>query len=176
MQAVLHGMGPRWLARCLDLTQERAAERLNEVRADFCQRFPVAEAWFEARFQEARGMAALTTLAGRTRRVPEVRSRNHDIRETAERTARSAALEGSVADLLKSSVVALADLVRPGGAVVPHGNRILLEVPEARSEQVAREAQERLLQVGQGVGLVVRWQVGRNGHEVLSARLQPAGC
>jgi len=176
MQAVLHGMGPRWLARCLDLTQERAAERLNEVRADFCQRFPVAEAWFEARFQEARGMAALTTLAGRTRRVPEVRSRNHDIRETAERTARSAALEGSVADLLKSSVVALADLVRLGGAVVPHGNRILLEVPEARSEQVAREAQERLQQVGHGVGLVVRWQVGRNGHEVLSARLQPAGC
>lgn len=120
-------------------------------------------------------MAALTTLAGRTRRVPEVRSRNHDIRETAERTARSAALEGSVADLLKSSVVALADLVRPGGAVVPHINRILLEVPEVRSEQVARQAQERLLQVGQGVGLVVRWQVGRNGHEVLSARLQPAG-
>ncbi len=176
MQAVLHGMGPRWLARCLDMTEEHAGERLSEVRSDFRQRFPVAEDWFEARFQQARGMAALTTLAGRTRRVPEVRSRNHDIREAAERTARSAALEGSVADLLKSSVVALAGLVCPGGPVVPHMNRILLEVPETRMEQVAREAQECLQQVGQEVGLVVRWQTGKNGHEVLLARLQPAAC
>jgi len=176
MQAVLHGMGPRWLARCLDVTEDRAAERLSEVRADFRHRFPVAENWFEARFRQARDMAALTTLAGRSRRVPEVRSRNHDIREAAERTARSAALEGSVADLLKSSVVGLANLACASGPVVPHMNRILLEVPEARIEQVAREAQEHLQQVGQEVGLVVRWQVGKNGHEVLSARLQPAAC
>ncbi len=176
MQAVLHGMGPRWLARRLELSEDRAAERLGEVRSEFRARFPVAESWFEARFQAARDMAFLTTLAGRTRRVPEVRSRNHDIREAAERTARSAALEGSVADLLRASVVALAGSVGAGAPVVPCMNRILLEAPESRHEQVAREARECLERVGQEVGVVVRSRTGRNGHEVLSARLQTAGC
>ncbi len=173
VQAALHGMGPRWLARRLDVSEERAADRLQALHAAFAERFPVAEAWFRVRFEEARTLAPQQTLAGRRRTMPEVRSRNHDIREAAERAARAAVLDGSVADILKSTTVALAG-VPEANLVMPVFNRVVLDVPASCAQDVAREAEARLDGLAFGLRLPRRWHTGQHGLEVCSVRRETA--
>jgi len=171
VQVALHGMGPRWLARRLDLSEDRAAERLQACRSAFASRFPQAEDWFQARFEEARRLAPQRTLAGRRRTMPEVRSRNHDIREAAERFARAAAVEGSAADLLKAATVALSEIPQVN-LVMPVLNRVVLDVPRSELEAVRREADRRLADLFPGLNLAWHWHSGQHGCEVCSAGRQ----
>ncbi len=173
VQVALHGMGPRWLARRLDLSEDRAADRLQAFRTDFGARFPQTEDWFQARFEQARRLEPQITVAGRRRTLPEVRSRNHDIREAAERYARAAAVEGSVADLLRATTVALAEVPQVTLAM-PVFNRVILDVPGSEVEAVRRAAEGSLAALSMGARLPWRWHLGQNGAEVCSTLKQPA--
>lgn len=160
VQLALHAMGPRWLARRLDVSEERAAERLRAFHHSFGQRFPQAAAWFGAQLEGARRNLPLDTLAGRRRRVPEIHSRNYDIREAAERLARGAAVEGSAADVLKAAVVALTGSDLPIRLALQVHNTLVLDVPADVAQALAHQAEGLIARASLGVDLPVRLRVG----------------
>ena len=55
--------------------------------------------------EQARANGFVTTLLGRRRTLPDIRSRNHNLRAGAERIARNTPSQGTAADIMKVAMV-----------------------------------------------------------------------
>jgi len=119
---------------------------------------------------EAREQGFTTTLLGRRRYLPDLRSRNRTLRMAAERMATNSVIQGTAADLIKKAMVALDDALASEG----FASRMLLQVHdelvfEAVDSEVedltalVRERMEGVLQLR--VPLVVDVGVGENWRE-----------
>jgi len=90
---------------------------------------------------QAKREAQVSTLLGRSRKIPQLNSPNTSLREAAEKEAVATLLEGSVADLLKCSIVrvfqALQEASRDSRIVLLFQEGLLLEIPQ---EDLARVA------------------------------------
>ncbi len=89
----------------------------------------------------------MTTLFGRIRRVPELRSRQLHTRQLGERLAVNMVIQGTAADIIKVAMVRCRDELRSAGLstrlVLQIHDELLFEGPEdevdAAQEIVARE-------------------------------------
>jgi DNA polymerase-1 len=112
-------------------------------------------------------MGWVSSIRGRRRSLPEISSRNSDIRSTAERVARSAAIQASSADLLKSALVEIHQLLSSGKLpavfALQLGDEVVLEVDPKNQMKVLREVERALEARFQGyltVPLQTRARVG----------------
>lgn len=85
--------------------------------------------------REAKDKGYVETLFKRRRELPEINSRNFNIRSFAERTAINSPIQGSAADILKIAMInldkALADGQFESRMLLQVHDEIVLEVPEA---------------------------------------------
>jgi DNA polymerase-1 len=89
----------------------------------------------------------VTTLFGRIRRVPELRSRQFQTRSLGERLAVNMVIQGTAADIIKVAMVRARDELRAAGLstrlVLQIHDELLFEAPEhevtAASEIIERE-------------------------------------
>jgi DNA polymerase-1 len=179
VSVLTRGMGCQWLARRLNVTPREAAERQRKILASFYQRFPGVEAFHEAQLEQARRQGWVATLGGRRRMIPELSSRNFEIREAAERLARSAAVEGSVAEILKRGVVELGCRHEAGALratlVLQVYNQFLLESSrEDLSRSVAEIGHVLSALQNLAVPLRVRLHSGPNWSEMEEHDLESA--
>ena len=91
--------------------------------------------------EKAREEGKVETLYGRARWLPDIRSKNWNLRENAKRMAINARIQGTAADLLKKAMIAVDRRLR---AEVPEAallltvhDELVLEAPLARIEAVA---------------------------------------
>lgn len=119
---------------------------------------------------EARKTGFTETIMGRRRYLPDLTSDNRMRRETAERMALNAPIQGSAADLIKVAMLKTQDALRAEGL----RSRMLLQVHDELVFEVApgeREALEALVrqQMGSAADLAVPLDVsvgtGRSWHE-----------
>ncbi len=97
-------------------------------------RFPGLRAYVEEMPERARADGFVTTLLGRRRPLPELRSRNPALRQAAERMAVNTPMQGSAADIMKLAMVRLRGALRRGEL----GARLLLQVHDELLLEVAR--------------------------------------
>ncbi len=114
VDAVLGSIGSHRLARGAGTSPLDAEQQINVYLERFYNRYKGVRRYFEGQLQQAREGGWVTSIKGRRRNLPELSSRNSDIRSTAERVARNAAIQASAADLLKAALVELHTLVRQG--------------------------------------------------------------
>jgi DNA polymerase-1 len=89
----------------------------------------------------ARESGYTTTILGRRRYLPELASSNFRTRQSGERMALNAPIQGSAADIIKKAMVVLESRLREAG----HGaemllqihDELVLEVPEGEVEAVS---------------------------------------
>ncbi len=92
----------------------------------------------------ARATGVVKTMFGRRRLVPELTSRNGQVRSAAERVTVNMPIQGTAADILKRAMIdvhaALADLetrTGPAGAMIlTVHDELLFEVPASRADEV----------------------------------------
>ena len=89
----------------------------------------------QAVVEEARERGYVTTLLGRRRLLPDLRSANAVVRGYAERNAINAPLQGSAADLIKLAMIRLDEELRARGL----RSRILLQVHDELNLNVPLE-------------------------------------
>ena len=81
----------------------------------------------------------MTTLFGRIRRVPELRSRQFQTRSLGERLAVNMVIQGTAADIIKVAMVRCRDELRAAGLetrlVLQIHDELLFEGPEAEVER-----------------------------------------
>ncbi len=134
---IIYGMSAWGLARQLG-TSKGEAERFITT---YFERYPGVARYTEETLDAARESGKVETLYGRVRWLPDVRSRNYNLRENAKRMAINARIQGTAADLLKLAMIAvearlLAD--HPGAhLLLTVHDELVVEAPEAEAEAVA---------------------------------------
>jgi DNA polymerase-1 len=158
---IVYGLSAYGLADRLDIPQEEAAEFIERYQA----RFPKVTEFIAQTIEEATASGYVTTLLGRKRRIPELRSRKWPTRSLGERLAVNTPIQGTSADIIKIAMVnarrALVDAGLSTRLVLQIHDELLFEAPveevEAASEIVVREMAEAYpldppLAVDAGVG------------------------
>jgi DNA polymerase-1 len=94
---VLYGMGSYGLARDTGLSTKEASEFIEL----YWSRYPAVRSFMNRTLQEGREHKYVTTLLGRRRYMPELRSPNAGVRQAGERMAINAPVQGTAADIIK---------------------------------------------------------------------------
>jgi DNA polymerase-1 len=142
--AVLYGKTPFTLARDISVTQEAAQEFIDAYFAGF----PRVRAFIDRTLEEARHTGVVKTMAGRRRLVPNLTSRNFQMRAQAEREAVNMPIQGSAADILKKAMIDLhAELPRrhlTTRMILTVHDELLFESPRDEAEAAAEVVRERM--------------------------------
>jgi DNA polymerase-1 len=136
------------------LTGFGLADRLNiprkegeEFVARYLERFPAVRAFREEIVERAQEEGYVTTLMGRRRQIPELRSGNPNTRRLGERLAVNTVIQGTAADIIKVAMVRCQRALRETGGetrlVLQIHDELLFEGPpeemETATELVRRE-------------------------------------
>lgn len=98
---IMYGMGVFGLASRLDISREEASEFIASYFATY---YKVKE-FIDKMHQEVEARGYVTTLLNRRRYLPEINSKNRNIREFAKRTAVNTPIQGTAAELIKIAMI-----------------------------------------------------------------------
>jgi DNA polymerase-1 len=134
---VLYGMGSYGLARDSGLSQQEAAKFIEL----YWSRYPAVRRFMQDTLEEGRRLGYVSTLLGRRRYMPELRSRNGGIRQQGERMAINAPVQGTAADIIKIAMNRLWRLLKEQGfeakMLLQVHDELLFEVPASELQRVA---------------------------------------
>jgi DNA polymerase-1 len=164
--AVLYGKTSFTLAKDIGVTQQAAQEFINAYFAGF----PAVRKFIDELLQRGRETGVVTTMFGRRRLVPDLTSRNGQIRAGAERYAVNFPIQGSAADILKRAMIDVhAELRRTGSParmILTVHDELLFEAPKAAVEEAAALVREKMEgAVTLKVPLTVDVGIGENWKE-----------
>ncbi|MFQ5968351.1 MAG: DNA polymerase I, partial [Acidimicrobiia bacterium] len=132
---LLYGMEAYGLSQRLEISTDEAREQME---AYFSQ-FPKVRDFMNGIVARARETGYTTTILGRRRYLPELAAINYRIRQTGERMALNAPIQGSAADIIKKAMVVLdTELEKRRLAttmLVQVHDELVLEAPPAELEQ-----------------------------------------
>jgi DNA polymerase-1 len=167
--ALLYGKTAFTLAKDIGVPQQAAQQFIDAYFAGF----PSVRAFIEALLAEARETGVVKTMFGRRRLVPDVNSRNYQLRGDAERRAVNFPIQGSAADILKRAMIEAHAKLRESGLgarmILTVHDELLYEAPKAAADEVAgvvREVMESA--VALRVPLTVDVGIGENWKEAKS--------
>lgn len=101
--ATIYGIGAFALSHQLGTSVQEAKEFIE----NYFVRFPDVRKYLDEQIEKARATGYVETIAGRRRYIPEINSRNYNIRQFGERAATNAPVQGSAADIIKLAMIAI---------------------------------------------------------------------
>jgi DNA polymerase-1 len=111
-------------------------------------RYPGVRAYMDATREQARRDGYVETVFGRRLYLPEIRSRNRQLQQYAERSAINAPMQGTAADIIKRAMITIDAWCQrpevPAKLLMQVHDELVLEVPEDFVEQAAREVSARM--------------------------------
>jgi DNA polymerase-1 len=142
--AILYGKTSFTLAKDINVSQEAAQEFINA----YFTGFPRVRDFIDTMLEEARRTGVVRTMFGRRRLVPNLVSRNFQMRSQAEREAVNMPIQGTAADILKRAMIDLhAELPKRGlrtRMILTVHDELLFECPSAEAEAAAEIVRERM--------------------------------
>jgi DNA polymerase I len=164
--ALLYGKTAFTLARDIGVTQQAAQEFIDAYFAGF----PGVRQFIDGLLAEARATGTVKTLYGRRRLVPELTSRNGQVRAAAERVAVNLPIQGTAADILKRAMIDLHRELAGSAArmILTVHDELLFEAPESEAPAVAEAvrrgmegAADLLVPLTVEVGVGPNWKVAK---------------
>jgi len=167
---IVYGISDFGLARDTGSSRAEAAEFIRR----YFGRYPRVKEYLDEVVESARQKGYVTTMFGRRRYLPEIRSRNHQQRSFAERTAMNTPIQGTAADLIKRAMVALAAELgdeRDLALLLQVHDELILEGPGERLPQLGRQVRRAMEGAADLlVPLVVDLKQGRNWYDLEPVR------
>lgn len=153
---LLYGMEAFGLADRLDISREEAREHIDAYFAQFHH----VRDYMASVVTLARNQGYTTTLFGRKRYLPELKSDNFRIRQMGERMALNAPVQGTAADIIKAAMIDLDRELRSENLatalLLQVHDELILEVPDSEREVAEKLVVETMEGVtGLDVPLVV---------------------
>ena len=134
--ATIYGIGPYALSKQLGTSVQEAKSFID----NYFERLPGVRKYLDRQIERAYQEGYVETLAGRRRYIPEVKSKNYNIRQFGERAATNAPVQGSAADIIKIAMIDIHRTLerRDDGArmLLQVHDELLFEVPEEAVEEV----------------------------------------
>ena len=163
---VVYGISDFGLSNNLGISRKAAKNYIDT----YFERFPGIKNYMETIVREARDKGYVETLYKRRRELPDINSRNFNVRNFAERTAINSPIQGSAADILKVAMINLDKALTDAGLstrmLLQVHDEIVLEVPMAELETVkamVKETMESAIQLS--VPLIADENEGETWYE-----------
>ena len=133
---IVYGLSPFGLAQQLGIEQKEAKRFIDA----YFERYAGVRGVYRQTLEQARRDGFVRNLFGRKRPIPDLRSKNPNLRGFAERTAVNTPLQGTAADLIKIAMLRLDREIRGRGLeakmLLQVHDELVLEAPEAEVETV----------------------------------------
>ena len=108
---IVYGISDYGLSQNLGISRKEAGEFIKR----YFNSFNGVKEYMEDIVQEAKQKGYVTTLMHRRRYIPEITSRNFNVRSFAERTAMNTPIQGSAADIIKKAMINMAKELKNKG-------------------------------------------------------------
>ncbi|HEY5159785.1 MAG TPA: DNA polymerase I [Gaiellaceae bacterium] len=132
---IIYGISAFGLSEQLGISREEAGAYIDTYLA----RFPRVQEFIAATIAAATKSGYVTTLLGRRRAIPELRSSNRQMRSLGERLAVNTVMQGTAADVIKVAMIAVQRRLGDEGfqarLVLQIHDELLLELPEQEVER-----------------------------------------
>ena len=133
---IVYGISDFGLSNNLGITRKRAKEFIEK----YLESFPGVQEYMDDIVKDAKQKGYVATLLNRRRYIPEITSRNFNLRSFAERTAMNTPIQGSAADIIKIAMIIMADRLDEEGLQA----RLLLKVHDELIFEAPKEEIEKL--------------------------------
>jgi DNA polymerase-1 len=165
--ALLYGKTAFTLARDIGVTPAVAQEFIDAYFGGF----PRVRTFLDSTIENARSRGFVETMFGRRRMVPELNSRNNQIRQGAERITVNFPIQGSAADILKRAMLRVHEVLTLDRArmILTVHDELLIESPHESAEEVAERVKGAMESAAAlAVPLTVDVGIGPNWREAKS--------
>jgi DNA polymerase I len=108
---IVYGISDYGLSQNLGISRKEAGKFIDR----YLDSYPSVKDYMDDIVQDAKQQGFVTTLMQRRRYIPEITSRNFNLRSFAERTAMNTPIQGSAADIIKKAMIDMADALKKQG-------------------------------------------------------------
>ena len=163
---IVYGISEFSLADDIGVSRYAAKEYIES----YLTNYPGVRAYMKQVVSDARESGFTTTLFGRRRYIPELKSSNFNIRQGAERIALNTPIQGTAADLIKLAMIrvdeALAVQFPQAKLILQVHDELIIECPEEIAKDVAALVSEQMQQVAKlNVPLLAEAKWGKSWYE-----------
>jgi DNA polymerase-1 len=163
---IVYGISDYGLARNLGITRASAKRYIDS----YMQRFPMVKQYMDRIIAEGKRNGYVTTLMNRRRNIPELKSRNYNVRSFGERIALNTPIQGTAADIIKLAMIRVHDELEKrklkSRLILQVHDELIIDAHREELEEVKcllREQMENAVELS--VPLVVDIGVGSNWYE-----------
>ena len=136
---IIYGITMFGLAERLEISRDEARQLID----GFFETFPQVHDYMEQAKEQARQKGYVTTLFGRRRYLPDIRSANGTVRGFAERNAINAPIQGTAADIIKVAMIHIFNRFKAEGI----RSKMILQVHDELNFSVYPDEKERVEQI-----------------------------
>lgn len=136
---IMYGIGPFGLASRLEITQTEA----KEIITTYFARFPKVNQYIFDTIAQARHDGYVSTLLGRRRFLPDVASKNFNVRSNAERQAINMPIQGTAADMIKLAMIRIHDRLNEKRL----NSKMLLQVHDELVFEMRKDEERKLREI-----------------------------
>ena len=141
---IVYGISPFSLSQDIGVTVAQAKEYMDK----YFQHYAGVRAYMDAVVERARKDGYVSTLLGRRRWLPELKSSNFNTRSFGERVALNMPIQGTAADIIKLAMLRVDRRLRAEGLqarlVLQVHDELIVECPEGEAETAARLLKEEM--------------------------------
>ncbi|MBS1820497.1 MAG: DNA polymerase I [Acidobacteria bacterium] len=164
---IVYGISPFGLAAQLGIDQKTAREYIER----YFERYSGVQRFIEQTLATVRRNQAVSTSFGRVRPIPDIQSRNPNMRGFAERTAVNTPLQGTAADLIKLAMIRIDAQIttrrlRSRMTLQVHDELLFDVVPEESNEIEALVKHEMEHVAEFSIPIVAEVGIGQNWRDI----------
>ncbi len=163
---IVYGISDFSLAQDIGVTRKEAAAFIQS----YLDTYPGVQHYMESIKQSARETGYVETLFGRRRALPELNSKNFNLRSFGERAAMNTPIQGTAADIIKIAMLRVRDRLKAEGfearLILQVHDELILEAPEHEAERAAALLREEMEHAAElRVPLVAEAKIGHSWYE-----------
>lgn len=164
---IVYGLSAFGLSQNLGIEPGEAKQFINA----YFEKYSGVRAFIDKVLEETRREQKVKTLFGRVRPIPDINSKNANLRGFAERTAVNTPLQGTAADLIKIAMIRIDAAIRErrlqAKMTLQVHDELVFEVPEQELEEMLSLVREQMEKAHPlAVPLVAELGVGPNWRDL----------
>jgi DNA polymerase-1 len=159
---IIYGMSAYGLARSLGIENKQAKEFIDRYFA----KYPGVKHYMKEIVKKAKEQGYVTTVLGRRRYIPDLKSKIRTAREFAERTAINTPIQGTAADIIKLAMIEVDKTIQtkkiPCRILLQVHDELIIEVPENEIKDTAKiikETMEKIIDLAVPLEVDIRWGI-----------------
>ena len=141
---IVYGISDYGLSENLNISRAEAKDYIDT----YYDRYPGVRTYTDEIIREAKDKGFVETIFHRRRYLPDINSRNFNLRSFAERTAMNTPIQGSAADILKVAMVKVAERLKEekleAKMLLQVHDELVFEAPESEIPVLAKIVEETM--------------------------------